>query len=63
MKRKTATKNYVLTALFAAVTAVLAQIQLPIGPVPFNLALFGMFLAGILLTPAWAACAGSTKNT
>lgn len=56
MKRKTATRNYVLTALFAAVTAVLAQIQLPIGPVPFNLALFGMFLAGMLLTPAWAAC-------
>lgn len=57
MKRKATTRNYVLTALFAAVTAVLAQIQLPIGPVPFNLAFFGMFLAGMLLTPMWAACA------
>ncbi len=49
MKPKASTKNYVLAALFAALTAVLAQIQLPIGPVPFNLALFGMFLAGMLL--------------
>lgn len=57
MKRKNAVKNYVLTALFAAVTTVLAQIQLPIGPVPFNLAIFGMFLAGMLLTPVWAASA------
>ena len=56
MKPKASTKNYVLAALFAALTAVLAQIQLPIGPVPFNLALFGMFLAGMLLTTAWAEC-------
>ena len=55
MKRKIATKDLVLTALFAALTAVLAQIQLPIGPVPFNLAVFGAFLAGMLLAPAWAA--------
>lgn len=55
MKNKNAVKSNVLTALFAAVTAVLAQIQLPIGPVPFNLALFGMFLAGMLLPPARAA--------
>lgn len=55
MKRKIATKDLVLTALFTALTAVLAQIQLPIGPVPFNLAVFGAFLAGMLLEPAWAA--------
>ena len=55
VKRKIATKDLVLTALFAALTAVLAQIQLPIGPVPFNLAVFGAFLAGMLLEPAWAA--------
>ena len=55
MKRKIETKDLVLTALFAALTAVLAQIQLPIGPVPFNLAVFGAFLAGMLLEPAWAA--------
>ena len=57
MRQKSSVRNYVLTALFAALTAVLAQIQLPIGPVPFNLALFGMFLAGMLLTPVWAALA------
>ena len=44
-------------ALLAALTAVLAQVQLPIGPVPFNLAVLGAFLAGMLLRPAWAACA------
>ena len=55
MKKET-TKNLVLCALFAALMAVLSQIQLPIGPVPFNLAVFGAFMAGMLLTPAWAAC-------
>ncbi|MEG1744447.1 MAG: biotin transporter BioY [Ruthenibacterium sp.] len=55
MKQKT-TRNLVLCALFAALTAVLAQIQLPIGPVPFNLAVLGAFMAGMLLSPAWAAC-------
>lgn len=44
-------------ALLAALTAVLSQIQLSIGPVPFNLAVMGAFLAGMLLRPAWAACA------
>lgn len=48
------TRNLVLAALFAALTAVLAQIQLPIGPVPFNLAVFGAFLAGMLLSSLWA---------
>lgn len=38
-------------ALLAALTAVLAQVQLPIGPVPFNLAVLGAFLAGMLLPP------------
>ncbi len=45
----------VQAALLAAVTAVLAQIVLPLGPVPFNLAVLGAFLAGLLLPPAWAA--------
>ena len=50
------TKYLTLTALFAALTAVLAQIQLPLGPVPFNLAVLGAFLAGMLLPPLYAAC-------
>lgn len=54
MKTTILTRNMVLTALFAALIAVLAQIQLPIGPVPFNLAVFGVYLAGMLLQPLWA---------
>ena len=38
-----------LCALFAAITAVLSQIVIPIGPVPINLASFAVFLAGALL--------------
>lgn len=49
------TKNLILTALFAALCAVLAQIVIPIGPVPFNLAVFAAFLAGMLLQPKFAA--------
>lgn len=56
MKRaETHTRQIACTALLAAVTAILAQIQLPIGPIPFNLAVFGAYLAGMLLPPAWAA--------
>lgn len=55
MKRRMSVQSMVLTAFFAALTAVLAQIQLPLGPVPFNLAVLGAFLAGMLLTPGWAA--------
>ena len=39
----------------AAVTAVLSQIIIPIGPVPINLAVLGAFLTGFLLPPLWAA--------
>ena len=52
--KKFDTKNLVLAALFTALTAVLSQILLPIGPVPFNLALLAIFLTGMLLPPAWA---------
>lgn len=54
--RSSATRTHMLTvtALLAAFTAVLAQIQLPIGPVPFHLAVFGVFLSGMLLPPLWA---------
>ena len=39
----------ILCALFAALTAVLSQILIPIGPVPINLATFAVFCAGALL--------------
>lgn len=45
----------VFCALLAALMAVLSQLVLPVGPVPFNLATFGAFLAGMLLPPAAAA--------
>jgi len=42
-------KMLVLCALFAALTAILSQIIIPIGPVPINLATFAVFCAGALL--------------
>lgn len=41
--------NMAACALFAALTAVLSQIAVPIGPVPINLATLSVFLAGALL--------------
>lgn len=54
--KKSTTRQLAVCALFAAFTAVLAQIMLPIGPIMFNLAVLGAFFAGLMLTPAWAAC-------
>lgn len=54
MKTKNTTQLLVLTALFTAITAVLAQIQLPFGPVPFSLAVLAVFVTGMLLPPLWA---------
>lgn len=48
------TRELVLASLLTAATAVLAQIMLSIGPVPFNLAVLGAYLAGCLLEPVWA---------
>lgn len=44
-------KTIVNASLFAAVTAVLAQIIVPIGAVPITLAVLGAYLAGLLLSP------------
>ena len=51
MKEKSRNKIYMLVmcAVFAALTAVLAQIQIPLAMVPINLALFSVYLSGILL--------------
>ncbi len=54
-KNRSKTRNMVLCALFAALMAVLSQIIVPIGPVPFNLGVLGAFLAGVLLSPVWAS--------
>lgn len=39
----------ILSALFAALTAVAAQISIPVGPVPISLATLGVYLAGAVL--------------
>lgn len=50
-------KQLTLCALFAAVTAVLSQIALPLPftPVPINLATLAVFVAGGLLGPVYGA--------
>lgn len=45
------TRNLILAALFAALTAIGAFIRIPVGPVPITLQLFFTALAGILLGP------------
>lgn len=51
------TKNLTISAIFTALTAVFAQliIPLPFTPVPFSMAVFAVYLTGALLPPGWAA--------
>ena len=53
--RSALTHNLVLAALFAALTAVCSQIQIPLPMVPINLALFAVHLCGALLGAKWGA--------
>ena len=50
------TKDLILTAVFAALTAILAQISIPIpiSPVPLSLSLVAIFLCGGILKPQYA---------
>ncbi len=50
-------KGMILAAVFAALTGILTQIQIPVDLVPINLALFSVFLAGALLGPKYGALA------
>ena len=52
---KIKTKKLVLCALFAALTAILSQIAIPLEPVPINLATFSVFVAGGMLGAAGGA--------
>ena len=53
--RNTLTRQLVLAALFAALTAVCSQIQIPLPMIPINLALFAVHLCGALLGAKWGA--------
>lgn len=55
----TATRQLVLAALFAGLTALLAyvRIPLPFTPVPITGQTFGVMLSGLLLGPRWGAVA------
>lgn len=50
-------KDLLFCAFMVAVMAVLAQMAIPIGPVPFTMAIVGVFLAGGLLGPRLAVIA------
>jgi biotin transport system substrate-specific component len=49
--------NITVTGLFAAIIIVLAQLSIPIQPIPFTLAVFAIFLTGALLPPKNAGLA------
>lgn len=51
------THELIKVAMFSAITAVLSQIILPVGPVPYNLGLLGAMLAGLLCAPCTAVFA------
>ena len=50
-------QHLALAALFAALTAVCSQIQIPLPYIPINLALFAVHLSGLLLGSKWAGLA------
>lgn len=52
--KKLTLKGMILAALFAALTGILTQVQIPLPYVPINLALFAVYLAGALLGPKYA---------
>ena len=53
--QQTKTRSMALAGLCAALTAVLAPWSIVIGPVSLTLGVFGVFFAGAMLTPGWAA--------
>ncbi|KMT21529.1 biotin transporter BioY [Clostridium cylindrosporum] len=53
MKKFLTTKELILCALFASLTAICSQIAIPLGftPIPFTLQLFSVFISAIILGP------------
>ena len=54
IKNKMTTQDLVQTALMAALIAIGAFITIPLGPVPFTMQNFFIFMAGLLLIPKLA---------
>ena len=52
MNKRNQTLFITMGALFTALLAVCSQIQIPLPRIPINLALFSVYLAGIILGPA-----------
>lgn len=55
--RTRATQQLTLSALLCALCALLAQIQIPLPPVPISLSLLAVHLCGALLGRTWGAAA------
>ena len=53
--RNTILGRIMLATLFACLTAIGAQIQIPIGPVPVTLQVFFVLLSGLVLGSKWGA--------
>lgn len=51
MKRRSKTLNMIQCALMAAVICVCSMINFQLGPIPFSMSVFGIILAGTLLSP------------
>lgn len=49
MQYRTKTQALVMTALMAALMAILSPFTIPVGPIPFSLALFAVYFAGAML--------------
>jgi len=49
------TRKLILTALMVSLTAVGAQIVIPIGSVPVTMQIFMVFLSGLILGPVWGS--------
>lgn len=53
--RAATTKTLALCAVFAALTAICSQIQIPLAVIPINLALFSVHLCALLMRKQYAA--------
>ena len=53
-KKSLSVRDMALCGLFAAITAILAPISIPIGAVPITIGVFAVLLAGAVLKPGYA---------